>query len=285
MGIIERHRMAFKRSKMIECLLAAAIGGIDGKDDGEYDGDADKRRGQFDINFLPQTDGRGDTGQPDNDKRLKADDLIEIADDVPIGRKFIENATLTSMCLLHARRDATVVAGEQMYDRQAEMVRMSPYQRHKRNLVDAEEILESMSRYRYALLYYFMPAAERVSDLLYREKALHEAIITISAIQQWRLEKDGYPENLDELVEGGFLKELPIDPWSDKPLVYKKTDDSFTLYSVSRNFVDDGGEYGVLDSGRISNWLDNGDSIFWPQVNMEQIKINRKRDKGVILFR
>ena len=76
-----------------------------------------------------------------------------------------------------------------------------------------------------------------------------------------------------------------MDPWSDKPLVYRKTDDSFTLYSVGKNFVDDGGEFGVLDSGRISNWLDNGDTIFWPQVNMEQIKINRKRYDDIIPFR
>jgi hypothetical protein len=192
------------------------------------------------------------------------DDLFEMAEDVPIGRKFIENAALTSMCLLHARRDATVEFSEQIYDRQAEIAGMSPYQRHKRNLMDTEEILDAMSRYRYALLHYFIPAAERVSGLSYQDKALYEAIITIIAIQRWRLEKDDYPANLDELVDGGFLKQLPMDPYSDKSLIYKKTEDSFVLYSVGRNFKDDGGVYGTNERGRYVEWGGgDGDKIFW----------------------
>jgi hypothetical protein len=48
----------------------------------------------------------------------------------------------------------------------------------------------------------------------------------------------------------------------DKPLVYKKTDDNFILYSVGPNFTDDGGEPGKGKSGRIKNWTDNGDTVF-----------------------
>jgi len=78
------------------------------------------------------------------------------------------------------------------------------------------------------------------------------------------LEKDRYPSALGELVAAGFLNELPMDPWSDKPLVYKKTDDDFTLYSVGPNFVDDGGEYGRDRNRQIRKWSDNGDTVFWP---------------------
>jgi hypothetical protein len=81
-------------------------------------------------------------------------DITEIAEDVPVGRKFIENTTLTSMCLLHARRDATVEFGDQIYDRLTEIGKISPYQRHKRDLRDTDELMRSMQRYRYALLYY-----------------------------------------------------------------------------------------------------------------------------------
>lgn len=81
-----------------------------------------------------------------------------------------------------------------------------------------------------------------------------------------RYEKDnrGYPADLDELVTVGYLSELPIDPWSDKPLVYKKTDDGFLLYSFGLNFIDDGGELGKDKKGKVRLWADNGDAVFWP---------------------
>ena len=55
-----------------------------------------------------------------------------------------------------------------------------------------------------------------------------------------------------------------MDPWSDKPLAYKKTENDFILYSVGPNFTDDGGEHGRDRDGRIQKWADNGDMIFWP---------------------
>jgi len=198
------------------------------------------------------------------------EDITEIAEDVPVGRKFIENATLTSMCLLHARRNATVEFGEQIYDRQAEIVRMSPYQRRKRDLRDTEEMMMSMPRYRYALLYHIIPAAERISELSYQSKVLHEAIITISAIQRWRLDNDDYPENLIELIEAGYLKELPMDPYGGKPLIYKKTEDNFILYSIGRNFKDDDGKV-FIKRENIQEWgtyNDESDAVFWPVQNL-----------------
>ena len=36
-------------------------------------------------------------------------------------------------------------------------------------------------------------------------------------------------------------RNVTIEPYSDKPLVYKIADDGFMLYGVSENFIDDGG--------------------------------------------
>jgi hypothetical protein len=55
-----------------------------------------------------------------------------------------------------------------------------------------------------------------------------------------------------------------MDPFSDEPIGYKKTGDDFVLYSVGLNMVDDGGVMGKDLSGKSKNWLDNGDTIFWP---------------------
>jgi len=125
----------------------------------------------------------------------------------------------------------------------------------------------SWPNYRFFLIQMFMPASARLSEIAYRAKMGHEATVAILALQRWRLEKDQYPVSLDELVSPGFLEELPMDSWSDKPLVYKKTDDDFILYSVSYNFTDDGGEYGKDRSGNVREWSDNGDRIFWPLPN------------------
>ncbi|MHC4534270.1 MAG: hypothetical protein ACYS6K_09985 [Planctomycetota bacterium] len=200
------------------------------------------------------------------------DDIVEITEDVPVGREFVKNATLTSMCLLHARRDATIATGEQIYKQAEVIVQMSPYERHKRDIGSIEEVIISKPRYRYALLEYVVPAAERISELLYQGKALHEAVIAILAIQRWRLEKEEYPTTLDELLEAGNLKELPIDPYSNKALIYRQTGDNFVLYSIGRNFKDDGGKVYEKD-GDAQRWgargvREGGDAVFWPVAKL-----------------
>jgi hypothetical protein len=146
---------------------------------------------------------------------------------------------------------------------------MSPGQRHGRDIGSTEEVIISMSRYRYALLEYIYPAAERISVLSYQGKALHEATIAILAIHRWRLEKGEYPVNLDELIKAGHLKELPKDPYSGKSLIYKKTGDNFVLYSIGSNFKDDGGE-AIERNGDVQEWGTNegGDAIFWPVAKL-----------------
>ena len=174
----------------------------------------------------------------------------------------------TAASMAHARRDATVAKANEIYALQSEIARMTPYQRHMSNLKTADEIMyESWQNYRFFLIGVFMPASDRISDIAYRGKMGHEVTVTILALQRWRLEKDQYPATLGELVTAGFLNELPMDPWSDKPLVYKKTDNDFTLYSVGFNFTDDGGEYGKDRNGNIRTWSDNGDTVFWPLPN------------------
>jgi len=67
---------------------------------------------------------------------------------------------------------------------------------------------------------------------------------------------------------------LPIDPFSNKPFVYKQTRDNFTLYSFGADFDDDGGlhsKWGIGDEG--------GDQVFWPleQPQMAERQTGRER--------
>jgi len=201
------------------------------------------------------------------------EDIVEITEDIPVGKRFWGSAALTSMCLLHAGRDETVAMGGQIYNQQAKIVSMSPYQRHAVNLRSGDDILSSVHKYRYFLLHYLIPPAERCSDLAYRGKVLHEATVAILALQRWRVEKNEYPAGLDDLVSAGFLKELPMDLYSDKPLVYKKTDDNFILYSLGCDFKDDGGKI-VEKRGDMQKWgtHDDGDAVFWPVPKSRELK-------------
>ena len=73
------------------------------------------------------------------------------------------------------------------------------------------------------------------------------------------------PAILRRQLDAGYLKAIAIDPYSDKPLVYRKGDGDFVLYSFGSDFDDDGGKMGVDYRGRTKKWYtEDGDAVFWP---------------------
>jgi len=116
------------------------------------------------------------------------------------------------------------------------------------------------------------PAHDRIVNLCWRVKTHRIAILTILALERYERDKGEYPENLCILVELGYLEKLPRDPYSDGPLVYKKTDDSFILYSLGENLSDDGGQVAHRDDGRIKQWANEGDWVFWPVPESQVIQ-------------
>lgn len=171
----------------------------------------------------------------------------------------------TAASMVHAGRDATEAKGEELYDMQSQLAKMTPHHRDVCDIKMPDEILFSMPSHRYFLIQTLMPASARVSEIAYRGKMQHEATLTVLALKRWRLEKDEYPSSLNELIASGFLKELPLDPYSDKPLVYKKTDGDFILYSFGPNFKDDEGQVAMV-RGRPARWgtREAGDIVLWP---------------------
>jgi hypothetical protein len=175
---------------------------------------------------------------------------------------------ITAKSMTHAGRDATIAKANEIYDLKSKLAAMTPYQKHISNVKPVDEMMhKSLSPNRFFLFYIFLPTSYRASEIIYWGKVMHEATLTIIALEQWRLEKNGYPASLCELVSAEYLKELPMDPWSDKPLGYKKTENDFILYSVGTNFTDDGGKQGRDRHGQIHRWAENGDVILWPLMN------------------
>jgi hypothetical protein len=114
----------------------------------------------------------------------------------------------------------------------------------------------------------------QVIELESRIRADEQALITTLAILRYNANSDGYPGALPQLVSAGYIKELPIDPFSNKPFVYKRTIQSFTLYSFGADYDDDGGLHSKWGLGE-----EGGDQVFWPveQPQMAERQTGRER--------
>ena len=156
-------------------------------------------------------------------------------------------------------REVTVNKIGRYFSVAADLAKYSPGQLRNNNTSYKHEITSAidisknyfLDETNLASKYFSLPIA-------YIYRAQNEAVITVLAIMRYRNDTGSYPQTLDQLIEAGYLKYLPIDPYSNKPMKYKHTEDNFILYSLSRDFDDDGGtkEYSSEDK--------NGDKIYWP---------------------
>jgi len=86
-----------------------------------------------------------------------------------------------------------------------------------------------------------LPSLVRCFQLQVREIAQVKAARTAMAIEQYRLDKNSFPEKLDQLVPD-YLESVPIDPFDNKPLRYRVDKDAVVVYSIGEDGVDDGGD-------------------------------------------
>jgi hypothetical protein len=116
------------------------------------------------------------------------------------------------------------------------------------------------------------PALTRINHIACRNKTDVRATVAVLAVKRFEKEKGRCPASMEELVKAGYLKKLPVDPFSDGPFVYKMTDSGFILYSLGENLKDDGGKLGLTKRGKPRMWADNGDWVFWPLANPQDLK-------------
>ncbi|MHC4396682.1 MAG: hypothetical protein ACYS1A_13615 [Planctomycetota bacterium] len=162
----------------------------------------------------------------------------------------------------HPNKQETREMAERSYDFYDEIARKNPGQIHS-EAIDVEKEAAKIVRGN-ILLEIMTPAIHRIHEISYRNKTDVEATLTIIAILRCKQDTGDYPENLEELVTASYLRKKPIDSFSDKPFVYKKTDDNFLLYSFGENLKDDGGRVVRNDKGKIKQYANEGDWLFWP---------------------
>ena len=61
------------------------------------------------------------------------------------------------------------------------------------------------------------------------------------AVERFRLDHKQIPDALADLVPG-YLAAIPEDPFTGQPLLFRRTSDAYTIYSVGSNVNDDGGD-------------------------------------------
>lgn len=91
----------------------------------------------------------------------------------------------------------------------------------------------------------FLPDVPPTNDLLFEaaggeKRARLRLLVGHHALRRFWLSKRDYPKSLEELVPR-FLAVVPLDPFNDRALTYKRLPVVYRLYSVGYDRVDDSG--------------------------------------------
>ena len=82
---------------------------------------------------------------------------------------------------------------------------------------------------------------QRCQQEFTRSEAYLRLFLCGMAVRCFYLEHGSYPMNLADLTPT-YLDAVPLDPFSGKPVHYRKTSQNFLLYSVGPDGIDDGGK-------------------------------------------
>ncbi len=179
--------------------------------------------------------------------------------------EILSNASAVRILLFHPNKAETRQQADKYCDFFEKTSKMSPAEL-KFKSIDLNKQVDTMVKGN-LFLNIWMSALDTVYREIYRAKADVQSVPVIIASLRFKIDKGQYPEDMAELQQFGYIKEIPIDPFSDQPLIYKKTAGNFTLYSIGFNFKDDGGRVYRDDKGHAHLWGDcegEDDAVFWP---------------------
>ncbi len=146
---------------------------------------------------------------------------------------------------------------DEMFEYFSQQAHKTPWQLHDEG-TNIKEVADKMTKENF-LVNMLTPAFARVLHISSRIRVHTDALITTLAILRYKAEKAQLPGNLEQLVAAEYLKTVPVDPFSGSPLIYKRLENNFMLYSCGADFDDDGGTYSKWARGE-----EGGDQVFWP---------------------
>ena len=129
----------------------------------------------------------------------------------------------------------------------------SPYREGAQVMRALDESVSSGEANRNPLMRTMMPALGRYYALHTRAETNRRASVLATNIMAYRQQHGDYPDSLDAFGDRDFI----IDPFTDQRFVYRRDGDSFTLYSLGPNGVDDGGVH--------DRRMRDNDVRYWPR--------------------
>lgn len=180
-----------------------------------------------------------------------------------------------------SRREITELVNA-IFDHDKTAIRQTPWQRHisgKASKLQMELVIREDSPFDF-----FIPSG-KPGDYYHKLKAMQEALLTVIAVLRYKADYGNYPQNLEELVERGYLTKLPQDPFSDRPLVYKRLDDKLKLYSFGTDFEDNNGVPIIIDVSKSMPGVLGfhpqslerlKDIVYWPVKRLEKTATTKK---------
>jgi hypothetical protein len=154
------------------------------------------------------------------------------------------------------------------------VVRKTPFQMHEEGIRWDKSLREAVDGNPYLLT--IMPSVTGIAEMSFRGQAMRDALVTVLALLRYKNNEGNFPDDLQVLTAHGYLSQLPMDPYSDKPLVYRRIGSDFMLYSVGVDFQDNGGKHS-------HNWgfePQGGDYVFWPVQKTEYTQEVLRENRG-----
>jgi len=158
---------------------------------------------------------------------------------------------------LKLERYETTQQVEAFFEHISLAARKSPWELHDEPNGVALTLQDLMRRN--AFVNYFGHGYVQAMERCWKVKTELDAVVTVLAVLRYKADAGQFPESLEELVADGYLERVPRDSFGAGPLVYRRTEDGFLLYSRGLDFDDDGGTPSKWGQGE-----QGGDQVFWP---------------------
>ena len=84
--------------------------------------------------------------------------------------------------------------------------------------------------------------ATKSAEVIHKKAGARLHLVTAElALRCYKFDRGRRPSRLEELVPN-YLSSVPVDPFSDRPLVYRPQGTNWLLYSLGTDKLDDGGK-------------------------------------------
>lgn len=191
----------------------------------------------------------------DNGRLIPAK-LFKYKKDSPIAPS-ISYVKAVLICLNHPGRQETLSLHKKLYEELDKIIHKTPWQL-RQDGTSYQDCVQKLTKGNY-FLNDDADSLGRVCEIYQRQKISGEALVTTLALLRYKADKGSFPPSLQELILSNYIKKLPMDTYSNEPLIYKRINGDFTLYSVGADFEDNGGVSSIWGEGE-----QGGAPVFWP---------------------